>query len=756
MAGLIRQSDIDEVKARTNIADVVGEYVSLKSAGVGSMKGLCPFHDERSPSFHVRPQVGFYHCFGCGESGDVISFLQKMDHVTFTDAVERLAGRVGFQLTFEDGGQARSEHGARSRLLAANLAAEEFFREQLMTPGADVGRRFLGERGFDQAAATRFGVGFAPKSWDALTNALKSRGFTTDELSAAGLVSAGDRGVYDRFRGRLVWPIRDVTGQTIGFGARKLLDDDKGPKYLNTPETAVYHKAQVLYGLDLAKRDVSRSKRVVVVEGYTDVMACHLAGVTTAVATCGTSFGVDHIKVLRRVLGDDSATGEVIFTFDPDAAGQKAAMRAFTEERRFAAQTYVAVAPDGLDPCDLRLAQGDAAVQRMVDSKEPMFEFVIRQVLAQYDLETVEGRVSALRASAPIVADIRDASIRPGYERVLARQLGLELDEVQTAVRGASRGGSGNGGSGSRGTSRPAASRAITSNPGGVITLGMTPNGTAAYVPAVQGSPASLAGAQAQAPTQAQAQAQAPMRPGAAPAQNGAATADSPRYGAGRYGSQENSAATDGSLRSVAPDEYPPEYDDEYDDGGGWATNGPDGDGPGILDARDGGAVTSLREERPLSLADLPPDQATRLERDALMAILQFPELAGHELVARAVHTGFVNPSLAVIRDAIATTLDSFGTEAWFPRVIDAVPVPLASLIQQLAVAPVPERSERDLSAYVREIASALVERDLLRQSHEMLGKLQRTDPTDREAYRAVQRQLLDLEAERRALKETS
>jgi DNA primase len=259
MAGLIRQSDIDEVKARTNIADVVGEYVSLKSAGVGSMKGLCPFHDERSPSFHVRPQVGFYHCFGCGESGDVISFLQKMDHVTFTDAVERLAGRVGFQLTFEDGGQARSEHGARSRLLAANLAAEEFFREQLMTPGADVGRRFLGERGFDQAAATRFGVGFAPKSWDALTNALKSRGFTTDELSAAGLVSSGDRGVYDRFRGRLVWPIRDVTGQTIGFGARKLLDDDKGPKYLNTPETAVYHKAQVLYGLDLAKRDVSRS-----------------------------------------------------------------------------------------------------------------------------------------------------------------------------------------------------------------------------------------------------------------------------------------------------------------------------------------------------------------------------------------------------------------------------------------------------------------------------------------------------------------
>jgi DNA primase len=436
MAGLIRQSDIEEVKSRTNIADIVGDYVSLKSAGVGSMKGLCPFHDERSPSFHVRPQVGFYHCFGCGESGDVYSFLQKMDHVSFSEAVERLAGRVGIELHYEGGTEA-PDHTNRARLLAANQAAAEFFVERLGSPGADVGRRFLGERGFDAHAAERFGVGFAPKSWDELTSHLRKKGFTTEELTISGLVSAGDRGVYDRFRGRLVWPIRDITGQTIGFGARKLLEDDKGPKYLNTPETPVYHKAQVLYGLDLAKRDISRSHQVVVVEGYTDVMACHLAGVTTAVATCGTSFGVDHIKVLRRVLGDETSLGEVVFTFDPDAAGQKAAVRAFGEEQRFAAQTYVAVAPEGLDPCDLRLNRGDEAVRRLVDSKKPMFEFMIRQVLGQYNLDTVEGRVAALRAAAPVVSDIRDPALRPGYTRELARLLGVEVGEVTRAVTAA-------------------------------------------------------------------------------------------------------------------------------------------------------------------------------------------------------------------------------------------------------------------------------------------------------------------------------
>jgi DNA primase len=441
MPGLIRRSDIDEVRARINLADVVGDYVTLKSAGVGSLKGLCPFHEERSPSFHVRPQVGFYHCFGCGEGGDVFTFLQKMDHVTFQEAVERMAARIGFELHYEDGGQA-SDHGNRARLLAANAAAEVFFRAQLGSPEAQIGRDFLGQRGFDQAAADQFGIGFAPKSFSALGDALKAQGFTELELTTAGLLSTGDRGNnYDRFRGRLIWPIRDITGQTVGFGARKLLDDeqDKGPKYLNTPETPTYHKSHVLYGLDLARRDIAKNKQVVVVEGYTDVMACHLAGITTAVATCGTSFGVDHIKVIRRVLGDvdnadTSGLGEVVFTFDPDEAGQKAASRAFAEEQRFAAQTFVAVGPDGLDPCDLRLQRGDDAVRALVAARKPMFEFMIRRRLAGHDLETVEGRVSALRASAPVVAGIRDRALGVGYIRNLAGWLGMDPAEVKTAV----------------------------------------------------------------------------------------------------------------------------------------------------------------------------------------------------------------------------------------------------------------------------------------------------------------------------------
>ncbi|MCE0507649.1 DNA primase [Microbacterium sp. KKR3/1] len=439
----IRQADVDEVKARTNIADIVGERVALKSAGVGSLKGLCPFHDEKSPSFHVRQQVGYYHCFGCGESGDVYSFLREMDHISFTEAVERLAGRIGYTLHYEDGGAAPETSG-RSRLYAANTAAAEFFRAQLLSPDAEAGRRFLGERGFDAGAAAHFGVGFAPRGWDGMLKALTAQGFTREELSTAGLVSTGQRGVYDRFRGRLVWPIRDVSGQTIGFGARKLFDDDNGPKYLNTPETPIYKKAQVLYGLDLAKRDIARGdpRRVVVVEGYTDVMACHLAGLTTAIATCGTAFGTEHIKVLRRVMGDDNASGEVVFTFDGDEAGQKAALRAFTEDDRFNAQTFVAVAPDGLDPCDLRLQRGDAAVRGLMDKKQPMFEFAIDRKLAGFDLGTVEGRVGALRAAAPIVAEIRDRLLRPGYERVLARRLGMDPTEVRSEVERAARGAS--------------------------------------------------------------------------------------------------------------------------------------------------------------------------------------------------------------------------------------------------------------------------------------------------------------------------
>lgn len=447
MAGLIRREDIDEVRSRTRIDEVVGEYVTLKSAGVGSMKGLCPFHDERTPSFHVRPQVGMYHCFGCGESGDVFAFLQKIDGMTFVESVERLAERSGVQLRYEDGrGPDREAAGTRQRLLEMHQVAADFFREQLAGPGARIGREYLAERGFDEDARTTFAVGFAPQSWDALLGHLRGRGYVTDDIIASGLVSQGRRGVYDRFRGRLVWPIRDVTGRTIGFGARRLFDDDQGPKYLNTPETALYRKNQVLYGLDLAKRAIARTKRIVIVEGYTDVMAAHLAGVEQAVATCGTAFGAEHIKIARRLLGDDQAhSGEVVFTFDGDEAGRKAALKAFEEDQRFVAQTYVAVERSGMDPCDLRQAQGDAAVRALIESRRPLFEFALTSSVDRFDLSTVEGRVGAVRAAAPVIAQIRDSAMRPGYERFVAGHIGVDPAEVARAVRTAQRRGGGRG-----------------------------------------------------------------------------------------------------------------------------------------------------------------------------------------------------------------------------------------------------------------------------------------------------------------------
>ncbi|BDO41885.1 DNA primase [Cellulomonas sp. NTE-D12] len=454
MAGRIRREDVEAVRERVRIEDVVGQHVALRPAGVGSLKGLCPFHDEKSPSFHVRPQVGRYHCFGCGEGGDVIAFVQKVDGLGFTEAVEYLAARVGLQVRYEEGGAPRpgDEPGRRRRLLDAHRVAEEFYREQLAGPSAAAGRRFLGERGFDRAAADGFGVGYAPQGWDALLRHLRGRGFTEPELIASGLVSQGQRGVYDRFRGRLVWPIREVTGETVGFGARRLFDEDNGPKYLNTPETALYRKSHVLYGIDLAKREIARERQVVVVEGYTDVMAMHLSGVGTAVATCGTAFGTEHARIVRRLMGDSggaggvqlagggSVGGAVVFTFDGDAAGQKAALRAFGEDQSFSAQTFVAVEPSGMDPCELRQAKGPDAVRALVAGRQPLFEFVIRSTLASFDLGTAEGRVGALRAAAPVVAGIRDAALRPEYTRLLTGWLGLgDEAQVRRAVAAAGR-----------------------------------------------------------------------------------------------------------------------------------------------------------------------------------------------------------------------------------------------------------------------------------------------------------------------------
>ncbi len=430
MTGRIRDEDIALVRERSALDEVVGEYLQLRGAGGGSLKGLCPFHEEKTPSFNVTPARGLWYCFSCQQGGDVIKFVQKIDNLGFTEAVERLAKRAGIELRYEQGGHIPGqEQSQRRRLIEAHMAAAEFYAEQLASPAAQAGRDFLSSRGFEMADVGRFRVGYAPAEWDSLTRHLRGRGFTEIELLAGGLASQGRRGLIDKFRGRLIWPIADLTGDVIAFGARKLAAGDDGPKYLNTPETPLFKKSSVLYGADLAKRDIAQRRQAVVVEGYTDVMACHLAGISTAVATSGTSFGDGHITILRRLLMDDSQFhGEVIFTFDGDAAGQRAALRAFSMEEKFVTQTFVAVQGDGLDPCDLRLQRGDPAVRDLIAQRVPLFEFAIRSAISEHNLETAEGRLAALDAAAPIVARIKDRGLRQLYAVSLDRWLGM-MDE---------------------------------------------------------------------------------------------------------------------------------------------------------------------------------------------------------------------------------------------------------------------------------------------------------------------------------------
>ncbi|MEE1620049.1 DNA primase [Zafaria sp. J156] len=648
MAGLIKREDIDEVRSRTDIKEVVEGYVTLRSAGVGSFKGLCPFHDERSPSFHVRPQVGSFHCFGCGESGDVISFIQKMDHTGFSETVERLAARIGYELRYEDGGTgpSRQEVGRRQRLIDAHKVAEEFFRAQLGTPGAETGRAFLTERGFDRAACEHFGVGYAPQGWDALLKHLRNKGFHDEELKLTGMFSEGQRGIYDRFRGRLTWPIRDLTGATIGFGARKLYEDDQGPKYLNTPETQLYKKSQVLYGVDLAKREITRNRQIIVVEGYTDVMACHLSGVGTAVATCGTAFGADHIKIARRLLQDDGTGGEVVFTFDGDAAGQKAALRAFEEDQRFIAQTYVAVEPSGADPCELRQQRGPEAVRELIASKRPLFEFAIKVGLKKFDLDTVEGRVQALRTSAPIIAAIRDSAMRPAYARELAGWLGMDMDDVHRAVSAA-------------------AKRAREAPPAG------TERGRR------QGAAADREGRDA-------------ARPGA-----------------------EQGRGYDGGAG--APSSYSPPAHQQPD------VN----------------------------------DPVTRMERESLEVVLQQPAMLTPEQWQAFYEARFLAPAHAAVHAAVRAAGASGATPSrWVEAIRQEVPEPLRPLVSEMAVMPLPANSTEALARYCRDIMNRLFELQITHQKAERIGQLQRMDPAaDPEGFQRINRELMELEIRRRALR---
>jgi DNA primase len=437
--GRIPDRDIAAIRDKIRIEDVVGDYVQLRRAGADSLKGICPFHDEKSPSFHVRPNHGHFHCFGCGEGGDVFAFVQKIEHVSFVEAIEVLADRIGHTVTYTGGGNTmQRDRGSRSRLTAANAAAQEFYSAALESEEAAPARRYLTERNFDAAAARQFGCGFAPSGWDSLTKHLIRKGFEFKELEAAGLSREGRRGPMDRFHRRLLWPIRSANGETVGFGARRIFDDDPiEAKYVNTPETVVYKKSALLFGLDMAKREIAKSHQAVVVEGYTDVMAMHLAGVTSAVASCGTAFGDEHLGMLRRLMMDDKFfRGELIYVFDGDAAGQAAAIKAFAGEQNLAGQSYVAVAADGMDPCDLRLKSGDGALRDLVARRTPLFEFAIRTTLGEHNLESAEGRVSALRQCVPMVAKIKDPTLRDEYARQLAGWVGWDdVAQVISRVR---------------------------------------------------------------------------------------------------------------------------------------------------------------------------------------------------------------------------------------------------------------------------------------------------------------------------------
>jgi DNA primase len=461
MAGTrISDRDIAAIRERNRIDEVVGDYVQLRRAGADSLKGLCPFHDEKSPSFHVRPNHGHFHCFGCGEGGDVYAFIQKIEHVSFVEAVERLADRIGYTITYTGAASSvQRDRGSRSRLIAANAAAQEFYAEALQSEEAASAREYLLNRNFDADAARRFGCGYAPSGWDSLTKHMLRKGFEFKELEAAGLSREGRRGPMDRFHRRLLWPIRASSGEVIGFGARRVFDDDPiEAKYVNTPETVLYKKSAVLFGIDLAKRDIAKGHQAVVVEGYTDVMAMHLSGVTTAVASCGTAFGDEHLSMLRRLMMDDSFfRGELIYVFDGDEAGRAAALKAFDGEQSLAGQSFVAIAADGMDPCDLRLKAGDGALRDLVARRTPLFEFAIRSALSEADLDTAEGRVGALRRCVPMVARIKDPTLRDEYARQLAGWVGW--DDVAQVIGRAREEAQRRGGTPRRESRRPAATK---------------------------------------------------------------------------------------------------------------------------------------------------------------------------------------------------------------------------------------------------------------------------------------------------------
>lgn len=409
--------------------DVIAGYTQLKKAG-RIHKGLCPFHQEKTPSFTVDPAKQLYHCFGCGVGGDVFTLLRELEGLSFTEAAERLADRLGMQLRYE-GVRDSSEGGGRRPLLAANRAAAEHFADLLSrSQEAQGARRYVEERGFSSEDARDWMLGYAPRGRDTAYRHLLGRKFTSRQIVDAGLALVTEGGEHrDRFRGRLVFPIADVSGEIVGFGARALGDEQ--PKYLNSPETPVYRKARILYGLDRAKAEMVRAGFAVVTEGYTDVMALHRAGVTNAVATCGTALGEEHFAMIKRFCD------RVILAFDSDAAGAVASERGFGIHGRVGLEVLVAPIPAGKDPADVALTEGAEAIRIILGASVPLMRFVLEAEIARNRLDTPEGKGRALQAAAEKLRWEPNRVIRAQHAFWLAKRIGvaeLALEQVMREI----------------------------------------------------------------------------------------------------------------------------------------------------------------------------------------------------------------------------------------------------------------------------------------------------------------------------------
>jgi len=429
--GFTKES-IERVKDAVDMVDLVGAKSELRRSG-GRYVGLCPFHDERTPSFSVNAEQKLYHCFGCGEGGDAIGFVQGTEALDFPGAVEFLAQRYGIELVREEEDpQAEERRRRRERLLKLLERATGFYERYLWEADeAEPARRYLAKRGLDPEVLRAFRIGYAPKAWDRVMTAAQRDGFGEQELAAAGLGRRGRQGGFgDLFRGRIMFPLADARGRVLGFGARAMRDDQR-PKYMNTPEGELYHKRRQLFGIDRARAPIAKARQVIVVEGYTDVLALHGGGVEQAVAIMGTALTPEQFAELARAAGQD---GTVVMALDADRAGLDAMLRAARAAEEKRVELMVVELPEGKDPADLVLEGGAAAFSGLLDRAISVPEFQTRRVLADADLNSPHGRDRALQALRPILDNVRRPATRDELVSYVADRLDLPPINVVTEL----------------------------------------------------------------------------------------------------------------------------------------------------------------------------------------------------------------------------------------------------------------------------------------------------------------------------------